>query len=409
MKKLLGLLMVLALALPASADVLNNVELKGEIQTIASGVKHNRANLYNQDVNNRVLAGLSAELVEDVKANVLFQYTNIWDGDMNGDNINAYEARIRLSEANVVLSNLFDCFEATIGRQFYGDENSAVMYIGPNHYNGEMNFAPSLDAVKVTYSDDAKALTLIAGKLSDRADLLDDDISVTGSLFGADFHMNLSEALTAQVYGYDVAHTQVWDTSVTPWTLLAEDEEFRHMGFWGAKVAFNPEAFLFSAEYARNFNGRSLFKESHKNGYMVKADAAMNVEAATVRGTFLYANGNFFAMGNYTPGLLVGHYLGGDIWDYSEGGIRMFNVGFDYNLTTTWALALDGYIFQDRTAKTTETYEADLNVKYTHNEYVQLFAGVGYAKYGNDATSDFNKAALGAEDIKGQLGMLINF
>ncbi len=36
MKKLLGLLVAALVAMPASADVLNNVELKGEVQTIAS-------------------------------------------------------------------------------------------------------------------------------------------------------------------------------------------------------------------------------------------------------------------------------------------------------------------------------------------------------------------------------------
>ena len=66
----------------------------------------------------------------------------------------------------VVLHNLFCCLEATVGRQFYGDEDSAVMYFGPNHYNAEWNgLTNSLDAVKIAYSDDVKSLTLIAGRI----------------------------------------------------------------------------------------------------------------------------------------------------------------------------------------------------------------------------------------------------
>lgn len=410
MKKLLGLLLVMTMAWPVSADVLKNIDIKGEIQTIASDVKHNEADVYNRDVRNRVLVGLSADLVEDVQANFMFQYDNTWDGEVQGDTLNGYQDKTKVAVANVVLSNLFDCFEATIGRQFYGDENSAVMYFGPNHYNAEGDiWAPSLDAAKLTYADDFKALTLIAGKVADRDDdPLGDDWSIDdASLFGADFRLNLTDALTAQIYGYDVAHAKVYDEH----GVRIEDEEgdFKHLGFYGAKVAFAPEAFHVSAEYARNFNGHRLIKESKDTGYMVKADAGMNLDAFGVRGTFAYANESFYAFGNYTPGLLVGHVMGGDIWDYSMEGLRMWNLGVDYKLTSTWSFALDGFIFQDRYAHHAETYEADLTAKYTHNEYVQLFAGLGYAKYGTDVDSDFNRYEFGKDNVKGQIGMLINF
>jgi len=409
MKKLLGLLLVMTMAWPvaANADVLKNVELKGEIETIASDVNHNAMDLYNQGTNFRVMAGLSAQLVEDVTANVLFQYTDGWTGDTAGNSIQNYADNVEVSEANVVLSNLFDCFELTVGRQFYGEENSAVMYIGPNHFNAEGLKAPSIDAAKLTYADDVKALTLIAGKIKD------DDFSDSGwsvedaALFGADFRMKFTDTLSAQIYGYDIAHSKVYDE----YGIRVEDEEgeFKHIGFYGAKVSFAPESFLLSAEYTRDFNGKRLIKESKDTGYMVKVDAAAKLEIVDVRGTFAYANENFYAFGNYTPGLLVGHVLGGDIWDYSMEGLRMWNLGFDYKLTDAWTFALDGFIFQDRFAHHTETYEADLTAKYAHNEYVQLFAGIGYAKYGTDDGSDYNRMALGKDNVKGQIGMLINF
>ena len=64
MKKLLGLLVAALVAMPASADVLNNVELKGEVQTIASDVRTGGDKVYNSGTNFRVLAGLSADLVK---------------------------------------------------------------------------------------------------------------------------------------------------------------------------------------------------------------------------------------------------------------------------------------------------------------------------------------------------------
>lgn len=410
MKKLLGLFMVLALAIPASADVLKNVDVKGEIQTIASDVHHNAlagapaAPIYKSGTSARVLAGLSAELVEDVTANLLFQYANVWGNDDSaGKTVNGYWNSIRLVEGNVVLSNLLDCFEATIGRQFYGEEDSAVMYIGPNHYNAEFNGATrSLDAAKVTYSDDVKAFTMLAGTINNTFDtpaavpaVL---VTTKSDIFGADFKLKLAETLTAQVYGYDVRNNAV--------------NEDKNIGFYGGKLVFNPQAAKLAVEYARNFGGHRLIKEGDNTGYMVKVDGAATVEAMTLRGTFLYEHENFWAYGNYTPGLLIGHRLGGAIGDYSAAeGVRLFNVGVDVKPFEKWTFSLDGYSFQDRFGHHSSTWEGDLTVKYTHNEYVQLFAGAGYAKYGTDepVAGVSYKNALHKDNYKGQLGMLINF
>lgn len=401
MKKLLGLLLVMTMAWPvtASADVLKNVDLKGEIQTIASDVRHNTraAGAYNSGTNTRVLAGLSADLVEDVRANILFQYVTAWNGDTQGDTVQDYWENVRLAEANVVLSNLFCCLEATVGRQFYGDENSAVMYFGPKHYNAEPGFlaAESLDAVKLFYSDDLKSFTVIAGKTSGLGEQGGHD---GASFYGMDFKLNLTDAFSAQVYGYNFRNVAAFN---------GQAYEEKDSGFYGAKVAFAPEAFSVSAEYARNFAGDRLVKEGHNTGYMVKADAALNVlEKVTPRATFLYAKEGFTAFGNYMPGLLVGQKLGGDIFAYSDEGVRLFNVGFDFKPYEKWTVSLDGYAFQGRNGHHAATFEGDLTASYAHNDYVELFAGIGYAKYGNDGTY---KADYGRDNTKGQIGMLINF
>ena len=387
MKKLLGLLVAALVAMPASADVLNNVELKGEVQTIASDVRTGGDRVYNSGTNFRVLAGLSADLVEDVRANVLFQYNNAWDSNFAGNTVQKYWDDVTLAEANVVLSNLFDCFEATVGRQFYGDEDSAVMYVGPNHYVFNMNRAPSLDAAKLTYSDDFKSVTLLAGKLV--------NATANQTIYGADVKLNLTDTLKLQAYGYDLKAGE--DSHIL------YDE--KHTGFYGAKATFAPEAFALSAEYARAFQGHRLVKEPKDTPYLVKVDASLNLAAFTPRATFYYAKGDGFGMGNYYPSLLVGHMLSGygvPLSNYSNDGLRLFNVGADYTYEK-WVLSLDGYSFQDRTAKDSATLEADLNVKYNHNEYVQLFAGVGYGKYGGGMTN------IAKDNTIGQLGMLIKF
>ncbi len=402
MKKLLGLLLAMAVAFPASADVLKNVTLKGEIQTIASDVRHNDVTdaRYNSGTNARALAGLSFDLVEDVRANVLFQYGYAW-GTNNKANEGFDNADgMKLAEANVVLSNLFCCLEATVGRQFYGDENSAVMYFGPTHYNAEgVNLARALDAAKVSYSDDFKSFTMIAGKVADLSDG-EDETTKDAAIYGAALKLNLTEALTLQAYGYDLRNVQYFEGGV--W-----NDTDKNMGFYGAKLAFNPEAALLSVEYARNFAGDRLVKEHKDTGYMVKADGAINFEAVTARAAFLYSNGNFMAFGNYRPGLLIGDPMKGNIFDYTEDGVRMFNVGFDFKPYEKWTVSLDGYSFQSRFGRHSATLEADLTAKYAHNEYVELFAGVGYAKYGTEG--NYNKTDFGKDNTKGQLGMLIKF
>ncbi len=417
MKKLLGLFAVLAVAFPANADVLKNVDIKGDIQVIASDVHHNNqavAAPYNSGTTARVLAGLSADLVEDVTANLMFQYANRWgdnNPDMNGRSVQGYWNSVRLVEANVVLHNLFCAFEATVGRQFYGDEDSAVMYIGPNHYNAEANgLTYALDAAKLTYADDWKAFTLIAGRITD----IDGDVDPTGTmdeikatLIGGDFKVNLTDALTFQIYEYNISDLEMTDTSTFPATVWDAEG---NIGFYGAKLGLHTDVFRMSAEYARNYGlHRDLFKEDKGTGHMAKVDIAGDMGILTARGAFLYANENFWAFGNYTPGLLIGHRLEGDIFDYSNDGVTMFNIGFDVKPAAKWTVSLDGFSFQDHRLKHSATLEADLTAKYAHNEFVELFAGVGYAKYTSWNGTDFNKANFNKDNVKGQLGMLVKF
>ncbi len=443
MKKLLGVLLAIAMSWPVSATVLKNVEVVGEIQTIASDVRHDRAeDMYNRGAWTRAMAGLSADLVEDVTANLMFQYAYGW-GENNEDNHGFSNADgMKLVNANVTLHNLLCAFDLTVGRQFYGDEDSAVMYFGPNHYNAESGYlASALDAAKLTYSDDVKSLTLLAGRVADVTGGFINEMmhevnpAASGSLgsnvFGADFRLNVMENVLAQAYVYDFTDGTMFinDGIEEEERHVPAEMEWDHVGVWGTKLSFAPEAFRASVEYARNFAGKRAFREHGSRhagmddwkdlgtGYMVKADLAADMNAVTARGTFVYAKEGFLSQGNYTPGLLMGNVFSRgmlqNIFFYSDEGLRLFNVGFDFKPAEKWTVSLDGYSFQSRTGHHSATLEADLTAKYAHNEYVELFAGVGYVKYGGDffAMNDEEtyKTALGQDNFKGQLGMLIRF
>ena len=433
MKKLLGVLLAITMSWPAGASVLSNVEVKGEIQTIASDVRHDLedADMYNRGAWTRAMAGLSADLVEDVTANILFQYAYQW-GENNEDNFGFSNGDgIKLVNANVALHNLLCAFDLTVGRQFYGEDGSAVIYFGPNHYNAENGaYATALDAAKLTYSDDVKSVTLIAGRIADMSSgaMTQSMVSpmnpnaagyITSNIFGGDVKFNVTDNFTAQGYIYDFTDMHMHLTmDGTTWTEQTADRDAQHVGVWGTKLALNTEAFRASAEYARNFAGHRLIKEPKDIGYMVKADIAADIKAVTARGSFVYAKEGFLSFGNYAPGLLMGHVYSANmlynIFNYSEEGLRMFNLGFDMKPADKWTVSLDGYAFQGRNGHHAATWEADLTAKYAHNEYVELFAGVGYAKYGNDASKiltdgETYKNAIGSDNVKGQLGMLIKF
>lgn len=373
MKKLLGLFLALTMAWPVSAAVIDNVQAIGEIEVIGSS-NNISEEIYNNTTGaaSRVMAGLSAELTQDVQANVLFLYDTAWNGATQGKDLNTYQDEITLAEANVVLSNLFDRFELTVGRQFYGEEGSTIMYFGPRHgYIAALAQNPalpvdymSLDAAKLTYSDDKINVTLLAGKYT--------PIAIAGApaanLYSVDFGWHATDALYAQLYGY----------TLTNMTKLGEDEDL--YGYYGAKLTYAPEAYKVSVEYDRAHSGDRLIKESHDNSYLVKVDAALNLNAFTPRAMFYYQKGDPSLLSDFRPGLIFGKTIT-LVPSESLADTRIFNVGVDY-AWNKWTFALDGFSFQDRTAQESSTWEADLTATYQHNENVSLFAGLAYAAKG---------------------------
>ncbi len=398
MRKLLGLFLTLTLAWPVSAAVLDNVKLIGEIEAIGSSSNISDDFFTSTGAASRVLAGLSAELVPDVTANVLFQYrSSLWDGATAGSNLDHYWDQVTLAEANVVLSNLFDRFELTVGRQFYGEENSPIMYFGPRH--GYL-FAlvpdyvvpidqTSLDAAKLTYADDKFDVTLLAGTYT--------PVTIPGlpiphaDLYSIDLGWHATDALYAQLYGYTLTNMK---------EVAGENENL--YGYYGAKLTYAPESFKASVEYARGHQGDRLIKEGHDNPYFIKVDAALNLDAFTPRAMFYYQKEDPSLLSDFRPGLIYGKtFLILPSENLYES--RVFNVGVDYTWHK-WTLSLDGFSFQDRTAQVSSTWEADLTATYQHNEYVTLFAGLAYASKGELAQ------ALEQEDATlYQVGMNVKF
>ncbi|MDR0646500.1 MAG: hypothetical protein LBG46_06065 [Elusimicrobiota bacterium] len=412
MKKLLAVSLAFALFVPAFAGgILDNVTTKGEIQTIGSLL---RAEYQNVDVNsrtvsNRVLFGLGFDLVDDVKADVTFLNVGYWGSEgapSNGQSLDDYLNKIRVVEANVTVDNIFGVLTAKIGRQFYGDENSPVVYYGPTHYKGGIsdNFSTgvrdseSADAVVVTYASDSFTANAVYGKLAQQSQ---PNVNDANSVLGLDAKYNVNDSLSLQAYLYNIAY---------PNSPLFGGESV-NIGLYGGKAAYADDALLVSVEVAKNYNNpysnqrpenRPFF---YNEGWMVKADAsfklALEQADITPRLTYVHSEQNFIAVGNYLPGIMTSGFNG---QAFSDGrNMRVVNAGVDFKLPAlekfNFALEYFAVSYRKEDNPLWIGNEFDLLVKYALNEYVELHTGIAY---GTNTIFKENPYA-------GQLGLIVKF
>lgn len=423
MKKLLGLALVLAfvsVGSTANADVLKNVSTSGEIQVLGTWDNNmwNRTDDWNAKYANtstRVLFGVHAGLTQDVKANLTLAYYNMWGTDgstgkaISDENNGGYLQQIDVIEGNVELFNLFCAIDAKIGRQFYGDEDSAVIYFGPNHYNSEQRDtkqAMSIDAANFSYSGEMISWNLIYGKLLEvendgvvapgvPADLRYNDADT--SLLGFDIKAKITDSFKVQGYIYDIRtkYTPSVD-GVIPGEYVNND----HTGFWGVKPSFANDMFKFSAEYARNFDGNRFAYDVNQD--MVKVDAALLLDGFTPRAQYYRNNSTndvgFQDFGNYRPGLIFGQLFE----ENDLANTTVWNLGLDINLPSmdklTYTIDLLGFQDVDH-LRDWNAFEGDVWVKYAHNDNVELHVAAGTMKFPGDDTWAF----------KAQSGMIVRF
>ncbi|MCL2888065.1 MAG: hypothetical protein FWF35_01970 [Elusimicrobia bacterium] len=432
MRKLLGVILVLALvaaAVPARADLLRNVRTSGEIQvlgTMDSNAPDLAAGTYNNYSNTsvRVLYGVNAGLAENVKANLTLAYYNMWGQDTpdfggfthNGASVQSYLNNVDVVEANVVLKNLFCCLEAKIGRQFYGDEDSAVMYFGPNHYNSEQRDAKqamSLDGVKLSYAGEALSWDFIYAKVTEmystnvtnptNANANNNDDT---SLLGADAKYAFSDNFKLQAYFYQFRNFMNSGFANDPANpglgvfLPANPAQGTYspdvyMGIYGVKPSATFDKLNLALEYARNVGGDKPF-DMDKND-MWKVDASLDLGAFTPRAQFFRAN-NIQTFGNYRPGLIIGQFTNNAGFIFSD--TALFNLGVDMKFASIdkFTFSLDGFDLRDRNLHGTPTHEADAWVKYQMNRNVELHLAGG-----------FTHIASVPNTYKVQTGMIVRF
>jgi hypothetical protein len=382
MKKLL--VAVLAFALFAPAFAVENVKLTGDIQTIGFVSEDHGVALTTlpaltfpntKFTSNRVILGFTADLVDDVTAKVTFAHQNVFGDDtysgagifgapISESSDNGLLERTYLTEAFVKVSNIFDALEVKVGRQFYGDEKSAVLYLGPTYGYADpkspfmgAGVAPllSVEGVTAVYRGENYALTAAYFSLDHDGTTLDaaDDFN----LGGLDLTGKLNENISGSVYVYD---------------FRARDDN-DGFGFWGVKPTLDYEHFKLGVEYAQNYGAYN------DKGWQVKADLALPLgteeTSVTPRVTYLKSEKHFQALGNYRPGLMFGTLLGIGVnnviggpamnWEIFNAGLCMKFAGLE-----KWAFGLDFYTKEIDGAWEGNSWEA--KVVYNVNQYVAL-------------------------------------
>lgn len=380
MKKLLVAVLACALFVPAFA--VENVKLTGDIQTIGLSYNDRGTTLVGNNLKgttNRVTIGFTADLVDDVQAKVTLTHRNVFGMDstlatypqpyLTGENLDTVWANTFVSEAFVNITNIFDAMEVKVGRQYYGDVNSAVLYFGPDYGYAVANTYASLDGVRATYSGENFALTAAYFSLANTVATLPYSVSEEDmNLGGLDLALKANDniGLDAYIYEFKNEGTDTLGLGVN------------HFGFWGVKPTIEYEHFKLGAEYTRNY---SL---GNDKGWQVKADLALPIgteeTSVTPRVTYLKSEKNFQAFGNYRPGLMFGtvlvaqgtlgpvnNILGGAIanWEVLNAGLCMKFANLE-----KWGFGLDFYTGETDGTFMGNSWEA--KIVYNVNQYANL-------------------------------------
>lgn len=207
MKKLLGTALSAAVLLssgPANAELLKNLKVNGglDLQMVTSrnvddfSTHATAAGVANNDRQGGTLTrtwlSMGWDLLDDVHAKTTIRKNDrTWGtagaggqgaGTDQAIGAGGIQANIYVSEANVKIDKVFGHFDATLGRQYYGEAGDLIIYYGPKNNYGLV--VTNIDAARVDAANDWIGFSGLAGK-------------TVGSAIGA-------TAADVDVHGFDV-------------------------------------------------------------------------------------------------------------------------------------------------------------------------------------------------------------
>ncbi|MDR2425835.1 MAG: hypothetical protein LBD46_01400 [Endomicrobium sp.] len=367
----------------------------------------NTSEIYNVSGTGMYLTiGLRLDIYEDIIASFALGYTNMWgDGsEWSGRPLNGNRGLIdlfKIVEANMLFNNLFDVdgLSFKIGRQYYGDEDSTVVYIGIRRNQplyivigaadvpGTIGAISSIDAAAAYYDKDNIKANLIYGIMENRG------ADGNRTLIGGDFkYLNIAEILDLQGYLYNFENY-----------VSAQD----HYTILGVKPTVKIKGLKASLEVAKNFGGEESLSNETFNTNFIKADASYVIENLKLTprvslGVFGGENKPFITIGNCSAGLIVSRVLING--NYSDN--RIINTGVDYEFKK-FVFSFDIFSYDSRDGEDLKNNvkfgtEFDLTAKCAYAENIDFYFGIGhlfgadFSKFKNGGKDSFDSSTLQA-------------
>ncbi|MEA4966618.1 MAG: hypothetical protein VB048_00685 [Bacteroidaceae bacterium] len=394
MKKILGLVLVLALFVPAAAQA--KINLYGQFDvagysldgTAGSNISGFKA---PSDTFMRAILGANFGLAENIEANVALLYGRFWgeysktDGNNPGESTQGVLDTTKVAEANVVFKNLFDDdrISLKLGKFFYGDKGNSVFYIGPkdlNTYNLSKQIIGTgalqtlnesgMDGALLTY-DTKENLKIDVGY----SKLSSDNYSTVSLFFPtsnnkvnvvfADARYKYNDMLGLQAYIYDF---ESYNTSSSVRT---------RYDYLGVKPSVEINDLKASLEVIQSFySEKGNIADDGYDRYFAKLDASYDInDSLTPRAMYIRTGKNYTApLNDIYLGLLMT-----SIYYYNSTGLTntdILNAGVDYKINKFKILAdyfrivSSDYYFP--------IYEIDLRAEYNYTEKIVFKGGIGY-------------------------------
>jgi hypothetical protein len=400
MKKFISLVAAIVLFASSSyAGILDSVKYYGEGSFY--GASSQGDDKYIGGTGFYGILGLQADVYENITASFALGYTKLWGNyyasanNVNGvpvaDSNDGLLYNLKIVEANIAFDKIFDVegLKIKVGRQFYGDEDSTVMYFGVKRDDPAriMNKSAitSIDAITAYYENEhIKANAVFATFDNNSINSSEND---NETLKGVDFkYLNIADMIDIQGYFYD----------------LENYNSVRHYDILGAKGTFhkdiNENVLTASAEIAKNFAGKDILSADDENydTNLIKLDASFEIKniGLTPRASIGFFGGwdkkdgnkHFKSYGNYAPGLISVEQA--DSFDFVD--LQVVNIGADYTIQK-FTFSADFFNFDFRQYDRSSDYfpqgELDLQVTYAYTENIDFNIGIGHL-FANDSDDD---------------------
>jgi|GEM_PF-1454914 len=280
----------------------------------------------------------------------------------------SYSEKFRFREAYLRVGELLPHTEIRIGRQFYGDAGSSVLYFGPGYYTPEALESGYLDAASLNFEAGGfrfKAVYAVVNENEFSRAYRDGDYDVyVKNIAGFQAGLDMTESLSADIYMYD---NRAGDNPAAG----------THLGIYGGQLAFSSGCGSFSAGVFKNYQGG--FFRNNNSGWAFRTEGNYEKSAGTfktnARLAFFHAERDYSSYGDYAPGLVLSFYDPVSVPDGTDK--QIINPGLDLTPAFLGGITVSLDYLAVRDGGKWFGGEYDITAAYRASENIEFQAGAG--------------------------------